>query len=152
MVIGDDDADTVVFAIDDGFGIEDMRCIFPNGHGNLAVSDVLFGQGDDVRRQGFEDLQSRFGITAEGADGCRDVQARCPRSRHGDAHAVFHQVGRDPAVDEAHRFAQFPSRRCSSIGQGNRFRTARCRRHILFDDANHFIPHSLSIHYYPCFL
>ena len=56
MVIGDDDADTVVFAIDDSFGIEDMRCIFPDRHGNLAISDVLFAQGDDVWRQGLEDL------------------------------------------------------------------------------------------------
>ena len=56
MVVGDDDADAVVFAIDDGFGIEDMRRIFPDGHGDFTIGDVLFAQGDDVWRQGLQDL------------------------------------------------------------------------------------------------
>ena len=152
MVIGDDDADTVVFAIDDSFGIEDMRRIFPDRHGDLAISDVLFAQGDDVWRQGLEDLQARIGIAAESADSCGNVKAWHPCPRHGDAHAVLHQVGRDPAVDEAHRFAQFPGCRRRGIGQGNRFRTPRRRRHILFDNADHFVPHSSFIHDNPCFL
>ena len=56
MVVGDDDADAVVFAIDDGFSIEDMRRIFPDGHSDFAIGDVLFAQGDDVWRQDLQDL------------------------------------------------------------------------------------------------
>ena len=70
-----------------------MRRIVFDGNGYLAVSDVFFPESHDVRRQMLQHLKTGIGIAAEGADSSRNGKSRHARSRHGDAHAVFHQIG-----------------------------------------------------------
>ena len=94
MVVDDDHLDSMISAVDDGFGIEDMRCIVFHRNGDLTVSDVLFPECHDVRIQMLQHLKSGISIDAESPDGSRNGKAGHPRSRHGDAHAVFHQIGR----------------------------------------------------------
>ena len=91
-------------------------------------------------------LKARIGIAADSTDGGRNGKARHARSRHGDTHAVFHQIGRHQPVDKAHRFAEFTSCHRGGISQRNGLGTARRRRYIRFYDIDHLFPHSHLIH------
>ena len=98
MSIGDAYSNPVLSVVNTGFGVEHVRYV-SDFDSHFVFAQHLFPRLNDLRGQFSQHLQLAIRIAAECADGRRNLKADHACSGNGDAHPVFHQIGRNLAFD-----------------------------------------------------